>query len=222
MLYDYFVRITYSFEEARPIITTWASKVSKMVVYQHTGEKTEKTHIHIMIIGSAITKKQLRNLAVKQGPKDWVKGQERMSFTEYDGSEMPFIYMTKGKYDPVYLQNYTKEQADEWKSKWVEPSSHIKQSSDYVLYSNAFDDDAARDLHEWMQMTRSPIGISDNDKHFNWLITYARQYVFNQNRCIWNIKAIKDYKMLVYTYIYRNGIDIPKNRLDNHGMWKDW
>lgn len=211
MLHDYAVRITYSYDQAAPIVRAWATRVTKMVVYEHIGSQTEKKHIHLLVLGSSLQKKQLRNIASQLMD---VKGNEIMSFKEYVGGEDYMTYMTKGKHDPSYLQGYTAEEAAVWKSKWVEPARHEKVSSDERLYEDVFGGDYPNE-HWEMWKKEYPEKMK-----FDWVREFARSLVFQRNKFIWNLKAINQYKMLVYTYCYRNGVAMLD--LKKTGIWKDW
>lgn len=124
---DYAVRITHSYDIAKKIVAMWALKSTKMAVFQHVGEKTEKPHIHLSLEGTSVDKKQLRNLAASTGIP--VKGNEYMSFKDLSSQgEKYFIYMTKGKYDASYLKGYTEEDVQRWKSQWVESEEYQKVS----------------------------------------------------------------------------------------------
>lgn len=211
MLYDYAVRITYPYEQAAPIVRAWSTRVTKMVVYEHTGEKTKKAHIHLLVWQSSLQKKQLRNIAADTGL--CVKGNELMSFKEYDGDETYITYMSKGKHDPRYTQGFTLAELDERKKKWVEPAKYVKQSGDEKLYNDIFDGEY--DVQHYEQWRKD----NPTEEKFVWLKSYVKSYVFQLNHLIWNQVAINRYKMLVYSYCYRNSIYIPE---DKTGIWKHW
>jgi len=212
MLHDYAVRITYSYEEAARIIRSWSTRVSQMVVYEHIGTKTQKKHIHLLIKGSALHKKQLRNIAADT--KIDVKGNELMSFKAFDGDEMYCTYMSKGIHDPAYLQGYTPAEAQVWKSKWVEPAKHAKKSADLLLYEDVFDGDYSE--QHWENWHKE----NPEKFKFDWVRSFAHGMVFQNNKLIWNNRATNQYKMLVYTYCYRNGIPMVDTK--KTGIWKDW
>ena len=59
----YAVRITHSYEVAKPIVHLWAMKCEKILAYEHLGERTGKIHIHLLLVNTSVDKKQLRNIA---------------------------------------------------------------------------------------------------------------------------------------------------------------
>ena len=58
----YAVRITHSYEVAKPIVHLWAMKCEKNLAYEHLGERTGKIHIHLLLVNTSVDK-QLRNIA---------------------------------------------------------------------------------------------------------------------------------------------------------------
>lgn len=208
----YFVRITRSYADASGVIRAWSTRATKMVVYEHVGEKTEKTHIHILILNPSVESKQLRNIAANYVN---MKGNENASFKTIDDEwETSLPYMTKGCLEPKYLLGYNAEDANVWKSKWVQPSKHIKISPAEQLYNRVFDDNAKIDLEYY----KKNADITQTDLEWNWLKQYTRQYLFHMNRMIWTQKQFCDQKMLIYSYILRNGISIPQSEKD----WKKY
>lgn len=192
---DYAVRITHSYDVASPIIRAWALKANRMAVYEHEGAQTEKVHVHMVIEGTSVDKKQLRNIAEKTGIP--VKGNEYMSFKEYNGDKTYMTYMTKGQHEPKYLQNYTAEEAEQWKVAYVPPVTHdrvhpdSKFVSDYLL----------------------ECGIPDNIYD---LRRTGKRYVYDNCGRIWNGRAMNMYKTLMRTCIYAYNIQVP----DDEPAWK--
>lgn len=89
-MHNYFVRITRSYSDLSGLVLSWAARADKMVVYEHVGDATEKTHIHMVIIGSEVCKKQLKNLVGFMN----FKGNGDWSFKEYEEGDA-MVYMTK-------------------------------------------------------------------------------------------------------------------------------
>lgn len=121
------------------IAGVWSRHVNKMVVYEHDDDGANNLHCHIMIEGCHVTKKRLQQLAQEQcALQRRVQGQRAtslMSFRskEYDGHWTGFAYVTKGKYDPKYIQGWTREEAESWKAAWVKPEEHVKRTPWRVL-----------------------------------------------------------------------------------------
>lgn len=224
MLYDYFVRITHSYADASGVIRAWATRASKMVVYEHVGEATKKTHIHLLILGANVCSKQLRNIAAKYVD---MKGNEMASFKAADDHfETALIYMTKGNLEPKYLQGYTVQDSDIWKSKWKVPAHYnaIKETPSEKLYNSVFDDDNEVQInYEYWVKELSVDTVNSYAKEgvslrWIWLKQFCRNQAFWHNHRIWNMKTQNDYKMLVLTYCFRNNISIPSNDKD----WKKY
>jgi len=203
---DYAVRITHSYEVAQKIVHEWALRCTRVIVYEHEGEVTEKAHIHLLLQNTSVDKKQLRNIASATGIP--VKGNEYMSFKEWDGSSVYITYMTKGIYDPAYNKGFEEAMIEASKASWVPPRQHIKTDSiDKIL--NDFRDYlfGEKILLDVMYFDET----SDVDR-FATLKRHARKFAFSShgyqnNR--WSIATLNTYKMLMNTYIYDYNITIP-------------
>ena len=85
----YAVRITHSYEVAKPIVHLWAMKCEKILAYEHLGERTGKIHIHLLLVNTSVDK-QLRNIAATT--KIPVSGNEWMSFKSQTWADIYYIY----------------------------------------------------------------------------------------------------------------------------------
>lgn len=204
---DYFVRITHSYEAIAQLVSLWALRSERLAVFEHTGTKTEKIHCHILILGSVLQKKQLRNIGSEIV---MLKGNEFCSFKECISWETPVVYMTKGKLDAKYLKGWTQADVDMWKSRWVEPKSYQKPNPYQGVYDYVFD-------------SVNGFSITDDDRDegvyapFLKLKHHVRRWVFAYHNEFWTPQAQNHYKVCVYTYVMRNkNIPIPDNE------WKRW
>lgn len=172
-----------------------------MLVYEHTGSITEKVHIHMVIEGCECTKKWLREIGTRQGIN--LKGNPNCSFKEYDGNKKAIVYMTKGIHEPKFNKGYSEADIALWKSQW----ENKKKSPDEELYIYVFGNEESNkeDLELYKQEN-----IQEVYPEFKWCKKVAYQGAFMANKYIANMRMINQYKMLVYTYCYRNGIKIPE------------
>lgn len=207
MSHSYAVRITYPYETIKPLMEIWAEKCEKMAIYEHTGERTNKVHIHLVIERCSVTKDQLKNYA-KPTPIV-LKGNGNCSFKKFDGNEKAYVYMAKGVLDPKFLKGWTQEDAQRWKSLWVGEKGH-SQRKENVVYDDCFDEIVYESAWRYHQRDNPRGDQSINDYQFEFIRKWAHTYTFNKMGRIWNIQAINLYKMLVYTFVYRNNIRIPE------------
>lgn len=190
---DYAVRISYAYDLVAKLVSAWGQRSKTMAVYEHTAAEAERVHVHLVMTGTNVDKKQLRNIGSQFVS---LKGNELCSFKEFTGEEKAYVYMTKGVHDPKYLLGFTKEQADDWKSKWVAPKKVEKIDKWSKIY-NQFVDSQGYDIR---QETTNPLWVCKKCAMF-----YVREVlglVFTPN-------AVNIYKMLVRTYCYDNKISIP-------------
>lgn len=216
MPHDYFVRITHSYEASVRVLSAWALRCEKMVCYEHVGTQTEKIHIHVVILGSSVCKKQLRNIGQQFVP---LKGNENCSFKECQSWETPLVYMTKGNLEPKYLMGFTKEECDSAKAKWVEPSA--QPSKQRQIYNECFYIESEGwwkpDMSNHDEVMRADLQHSVKcDCEFNKVKVKAKRFVMS--KCdVWDVRAMGMYKMLVNTYCMFQGVPFPDKT-----KWKEW
>lgn len=200
--YDYAVRITHSYEVCKAIIDTWSQRCEKMLVYEH-NELGKKVHIHMVITRSDTEKKWLRELGARTGVN--LKGNENCSFKKFDGNKTAIVYMTKGINDPKFNKGYSEEDIALWKSQWEQKPA----SKDAALYEQVFGD-AEYNEELYKEWTREyPMDAMDMYHKYKWVKSLAYKSVLLRNGYIVNLKAINQYKMLVYSYCAVTDIRIP-------------
>lgn len=212
--YDFFVRITHSYQQCQSIISRWALECDKMAVYEHTGSATEKVHIHIAIQGCRIQTKALRNQAsrVAQVP---LSGNENCSMKKWDGSITPLIYMTKGVISPKYLKGWSEEDAKDWCDKYVQPTPRQERLSDVQrLYQEFFTYDNINRLWRESRSEDNPISIQ------TFLRRLCMRKALELNRQMLTPKTQTDARTLYLTYCWRNGIRLEAN--DPYHRYVTW
>lgn len=116
-----FIRITHPWEKVEPLVERWSQHFKAAAVYQHDAdEEVGKTHCHMVLTGLSVGRKRLRQIAEQMSFP--IKGNENCSIVEYDGSEVPYVYMAKGSLEPVFLKGFTQANADSWRVAWVVPN----------------------------------------------------------------------------------------------------
>lgn len=212
--YDYFVRITRPYSDLSGLVTIWAARARQMVVYEHTGTKTEKIHIHMVIKGSDVCKKQLKNLVEYlnfKGNKDW-------SFKNYNGNETAIVYMTKGNITPSYVKGYTPEELQAYQDLWTDEQPKITRQQ--KLYDETFGNkqELQIQIKEFIKRRNASYVLAGTKLHemdtpaemeFEYILRVAKQAAFKESGQIWSMKTMNDYKMLVYTYVMRELHVIP-------------
>lgn len=198
-LEDLFIRISHPWAKCELLIDKWASICDKVAVYEHEadGEKhCNRTHIHLILKSPGVGRKRIRQLAEEMAFP--IKGNENCCMKNWDGKEVPTcVYMAKGIYDPKYLKGYTLEDADYWKSLWVE---HAKKQN--MTISDQL-------TEEFMVEFNDPMQITDVDE----LKKAAHLKAFKACNCIANQRYFALYKQLVMTYVLRKGMSYHTEKL---------
>lgn len=127
---DYFIRITYSYEQLRDSIIAISAKCSSVVVYEHEGKRV---HIHALLKDCNVSTDTLKNYVRKSvgcvAKTDW-------SFNKAFNDEC-IIYMSKGKLDPVFVNNYDEIKILEYKSKWEPRETKTNTMKQFVIKETA-------------------------------------------------------------------------------------
>jgi len=217
-MYDYFVRITHPYEVLVRLVSAWALECSSLAVFEHVGSQTEKVHCHLVILGSRLQKKQLRNIGSQFAV---LKGNEYCSFKECVSWEIPLTYMTKGELSAKYLKTFTIEQIDSARARWTPRQSYKKPPTK----SEA----AWADFQEWVILEREISRCEPDEiivingeatrthKKFDIVKKHAHQYAGTEFQGMWSRATWDMYKMLVYSYCFQNNISIPDS-----GYWAKW
>lgn len=201
---NHFARITHSFESCHRLVSRWALECDKIVVYEHVGTQTEKIHIHLLILGSRLGKKQLRNIG--QSFVD-LKGNKNCSFKVAESYDVPVTYMTKGVLQPKYNKGFTEEYLEERRKAWVEPSQ--VKSKDQIAYEDCFSLDDWK--NRWLPKDCKECVYEHPREscHFKQVCRKAWSYA-SYARPMVNAASLNLYKSLVWTYCRDEGISIPR------------
>lgn len=125
-------RVTRTFSDMSEVIDRMSEKSKLLVVYAH-NEECERPHIHFLIDTDVST----------DTIKNWIKkclnvttfNKMDWSFKSTYGDDVPVdngyvTYMSKGKYDPLYVKGFTDSEIKELKTRWVakQPKQRMVQS----------------------------------------------------------------------------------------------
>lgn len=128
----YAIRITLPYDDCKDVISQWADRSAKIIVYQHDAdEEISKTHIHIGIFGC-----QTKSEALKRMWKDAPgKGNEFWSWKDWDGTSKYIAYMSKGTLAAKYVKNFSEQEVEKFRQEWVEPvkADRTGNNSDYIV-----------------------------------------------------------------------------------------
>lgn len=210
---DYCFRISHAYEAAQRIIAAWALRSDKLIVYEHVGGRTEKVHIHGLILGTSVDKKQLRNVAADTNSCP-VSGQENLSFTtnDWDGDSHYMTYMSKGKHDPKYLKGYTDDEARVWKQKWVEPNPVFSFDKDDKMY-----DEFSQSMMDTNEIWIDTEGHESKKPQYYKLVHHAKDWVRKVHGGFHKVRNRNILKNMLIGYLDQYNVSIPKGE---NPSWK--
>lgn len=215
---NYAVRITREYSQLLSYIPRIALVCEKMVVYEH-NENVSRVHIHAHIWGCSQTDDTLKNwlsqtLGVKVNKSDISFKQQykpkgsTQSMPIDDGN---ISYMSKGKYNPVYVKGYTNEEIEELKAKGFD-----KKDDSYKAKKNSSDEGLYNAFIEYVgsEFTGYEIPI---DKLRALAFSFCRKEV---GHCL-NANFMNKRNMLLRTYIYDFNSAVT-GEIDNSIIFKNW
>jgi len=220
----YAVRVSYpyvGFDEVAPgahdpaprrsvysIVAMWATHVQRMVVYEHNDDGANRIHCHIMVEGSRISKKRLQQLANDvcdlRVANPGHRASSLMSFREkdYDGNIAGYAYVTKGKYDPQYIQGWTAQEAQVWKEAWVPPAEHTKLTPDIVLWN---------EFNGWWNDKDNRLPF-DTEVTTDLILLRVRRFLYNHRyHNFYPRKAKAERWLLVTNMCFQYHVPFPRN-----------
>lgn len=103
-------------------------KCEKLIVYRHPKEESEREHIHGLCYNTTLSEKVFREwcnrkLKLEKSNKSYSVGTtfgKNIKISEITYSTY-ITYMSKGKYDPLYVKGFPAEDIDELKQQWNDP-----------------------------------------------------------------------------------------------------
>lgn len=202
-------RVKVDYATAKDFIQAWSDKCQKIIVYEHPAdESVSETHIHVLIMGCEVKQEQLSRIYYKFLSSDERKGNQLWAWEHkkwkanhpgQDYNDEMITYMSKGKFDPMYVKGFDNELIALRKSQWVEP---VKQA-DNVLKSRD------KKVDEWDEIQTDFLEkwLSIDDCNFErvrtWTMSwYWKKYgrlpvtsVYKRNAgslwCLWNQKHVR-------------------------------
>lgn len=131
-MYHHAIRITLPYADCSDIISKWANRSQKAIVYQHDAdEEVSKTHVHIGLSGCEVGVEALKRM----WPEAPGKGNEFWSYKDWKpetGDRDKYItYMSKGKLSVSFLKNISEQLVETSRLAWVEPTLGNTKTTDH-------------------------------------------------------------------------------------------
>jgi len=216
------VRITLPYAQGVDrIVRAWSLYAKKIVVYQHDDDGANNIHCHAHVEGFNFTVKRFQQLAKDTGVPLTIKrdgGTRATSLMSirgatYDHHITGYAYLTKGKYEPSYIQGFTTEEAQAWKAAWVPRPNHVKRTIWHQL-QDKFENDVKLDfskIHYTDQQAADIMAGKQVYSQFNLLETKARAWMWHQLGGNWQPQGKNQFESIMKTTAYKLHISIPPN-----------
>lgn len=218
---NYAVRITRTYADVQQWVGRVAMVSEKVVVYEHS-ENVSRIHIHAHIWGCAATDDTLKNW-LSEALNVKVKKYDIAFKTQYkprgttqskpidDGN---ISYMSKGKYDPLYVKGYTDEEINGFKKLGFDKKEDLRskgKTGDEALYN------------EFCNFILYECCNEEGHITFKQLKKDAMSFCDREIGIIMNSNYMNKYNMLIRTFDFRHyGVVIEKEDDTNNKIWKNW
>lgn len=220
------MRISRSFSDLSGAVRSWALKADRLCVYEHVGTKTEKVHIHLLMMGVSCGAERLKQIVNESGVVG-LKGQKDWSFKTAhkqlgpitDQTKDAYVtYMTKGHLKPMYYKGFEVEYLDERMAAWVEPSR--LKGADELLYdkfelANPYDsiiEEYQVRTQKRLQATQGTLMVlKDLSIGQDVLAPRVRSWAFSVCNRIWSVRTASLAKMVFLTYSMRHNVELPND-----------
>lgn len=214
--HTHIVRVTHGFAKVKAVIALWAMKCDKILVYEHR-EEGKKLHIHLLLEGCTVDKKQLRNLAQETMTKEAFKGNENMSFRAKDTDNIPryITYMTKGVIlGPEYNKGYDLKYLEERRLAWV-AGDKVRASrvlwESYEPHMLKPQPVSRADMEVWLADT-SAKPPPTNSVTYEEIHRHALAWLMKKYGHIFDNAIFSEHRILVRTYCWKFQISIPLHK----------
>lgn len=115
-----FVRVSREFQDLIRCMPLFEVQCEKLVLYEHEQDnEVSRTHVHFLITEVKCSRETLKNIIRKECEniprQDW-------SFKDVTDPKGCITYMSKGTLDPMYNYNYSRDEIDDCKKLWKDPT----------------------------------------------------------------------------------------------------
>lgn len=137
---NYAPRLSMSYVELSSVFDVWSKSCESMVVYEHPQDTSVKTtHCHVLMINSKYATAEQYKRQFHELVKTDLKGQSLWAWEhkEYGTPEKGFIrYMSKGKFEPKFVKNFSKEELENARQSWKDTPVTAKEPKSFSEFGS--------------------------------------------------------------------------------------
>lgn len=178
---DYAIRITRSNCDISGVYDKFASVSTMVVVYEHPDEGN--VHVHMLVMGCKVGTDTLKNYIRKEigtvSAKDW-------SFKAKANKDF-IAYMSKGKYDPVYVHDISADEISVFKAQGYDKKNIRLEDGKFIKPVKEVVKKTKRELVELMVSTIDLNGTTRD------VMNGIKKVLVKHNQVIGNYKVIEFY-----------------------------
>ena len=217
------VRLTMPYDKGVDrIVRAWSLHAKKIVVYQHDDDGANNVHCHAHVEGFTHTVKRFQQLAAETGVPLTQKKTENKRATslmsirgaDYDHHLTGYAYLTKGKYEPSYIQGFTLEETQTWKAAWVPRANHVKRTVWHQL-QDKWEAEVKLDFTELPPLTEEEQLLAMQGKptyrHYKYVYKLAVKFLIHLSGGQWTPQFSNQLQSIIFTTAWKHNYSIPPN-----------
>lgn len=194
-----FLRISRPFNQLDQLISGWALKCDKILVFEHEADdEVETTHVHVLMYNMDSTWDNFRKM--DQWKSKGFKGNGDFAWTKCYTYDAPATirYMTKGTLQPKYNKGYTSQEIEQAAATWV--PTQVKKTDERKCYEKFLEDidDGVQSYMHWDYVQ---------------VCNAARRFAYENSGMTFGYKYKGMHGMLVRTFCYEMHVQTPE------GFW---
>jgi len=187
---DYAIRIARSNRDISGVYDMYKGVCEVLVVYEHPNNSREGEHLHMIMIGSTKGSDTLKNYLKKLYGEFRAQDWSFKTTFKRDGEVLPvskkFIsYMSKGKYDPVYMYGVSADEISVYKAQGYDKNAIRLEGGKLIKPIKEVVKKTKRELIELM------VANIDPDATITDVVKGVRQVLVKHNEVIGSYKVLE-------------------------------
>lgn len=196
---NYAIRISYSYEQLKPVFDKLQSCTERFVIYEH---QASRVHVHGILINCKVSTDSLKNYVKRALGNESVPKSDWSFKTLFEGKPVGddfIIYMSKGTIQPVHTHNYDADVIEQYRLKWEDRSDYVrKKTRDQIQYKLKFENpkEAKIRINIMMDMVKQRVKENGLKKPRD-VLEAIRQVVYVECKTVVGRYKIRDF----YDYV---------------------
>ena len=195
---SYALRITKTGKELEAFWERLAGSCLRLIAYEH-GDGA-RPHCHAIVEGATVSTDTMKNW-IKRALSMTVFPRSDWEFKSFDGNLKAITYMTKGKYEPVFVKGFESDQINTLKGNWLSYATLMRSDGPKKPVAPQLKWADMLDIAE--KRLRTEERQTDSiDRMFDLAISVAKQVVYIENKALVGRHKFRDFVDTLVARVY--------------------